>query len=395
MMNDSVKFLIIFFILLSCVLIKYNFFLHPNRQFFLLSNSDIMLKAPEFLKKPTPIPYVQSYIEYPALVGIWNTFIAYFSYNARDFFLLNGIFLSFFSAVNIFLAREISRLYFKREITVFKFLTPSVIFFTFYNWDVLAVFFLLSSLLLIFRNNHISASFLASLGFWLKLFPGFVLMSVGFSYLRQRKFFLLLMISLVFVLVSIILNLRFYLLSPQGWGLFFKFSSGRPPNIDSVWSGLYSISDKVFGVSFYYKRYYDQLVNYLSVGLFAILVLYYYLKKIMNHKTVNLIYEVGLVISLLLLTSKVYSPQYNLWVVLLFVVIGVSYKKIIVFEVLNVLLTWVVFQYFQEVYIVGRQILTFPLFKLTYVLTLSRQVMLALLTLEVWRLVFPKYEKIN
>ena len=396
-MKDTIHLIIIFLILVSTVFIKYQFFLHPSKSLYLLSASDIMSKAPEFLRKPVPTPYVDSYIEYPVVIGLWASFTGSLSNNAREFFLLNGILLSIFSTLNILLAKSLAKIYFGREISLYKFLTPSVLVFTFFNWDALALFFLLSSLYTFGKKKIYSGAFLSCLGFWAKVFPVFCLPSVYLSLFKQKKYVLIASSLAGIVIVSLLLNLPFYLASHDGWSLFFTFSSKRPPNIDSVWSGIYVISDKLFGSGFYYKRYYEILINYVTFGLMFLISASYYLLKKYRRLENNIVIDTTFLTSVFLLTSKVYSPQYNLWIVLLLVVVGVNYKKILLFEFLNLLLTWSVFQYFWQAFIAGRTILPFPYFKLTYSLSVLRHLSLILVAVDLWRTSFKlpttSYEK--
>lgn len=387
------KFLLIFFFLFAVVLIKYRFFLYPSKEFFALSNSDIMAKAPEFLRKPIPIPYIQSYIEYPVIIGVFGTAIGSMSSNARDFFFLNGILLSLFSTINIFLAGKIYKELSGKSISLFKFLTPSIIFFTFFNWDALAVLFLLLSINFFLKKKYLSSTVFSTFGVWTKMFPVFGLLPIFFDCLKKKKLITLVFGALIFVVISVLINFPFYLGSYDGWSLFFSFSSKRPPNIDSVWSGVYVLTDKLFGSSYYYKRYYDSWITLISTGLMLLTVIFFYFRKLSGHVSSRIVADTAFLISAFLLTSKVYSPQYNLWIVLLLVAIGISYKKIMLFEFLNIFLTWSVFQYFREVFILGHQILPFPYFKLTYGLSVLRHLSLLLIIYDIWKLSFAKEGK--
>ncbi len=130
-------------------------------------------------------------------------------------------------------------------------------------------------------------------------------------------------------------------------------------------------------------------------GLMAL----YFLLKIIRRSNFNLVIDTTFLICVFLLTSKVYSPQYNLWVVPLFLIIGLNYKKVVLYELFNLLVLWSVFQYFWEFFIAGHAVLSFPYFKLTYIFVVLRHISLLLLTIDVWRLSFLKtvnsYEKTN
>lgn len=398
-MKNIVSLAVIFTIFFVTVLVKLYFFEHPSNVLFFLSTSDIMAKAPEFLKKPVPIPYVQSYIEYPVVLGLWATFIGALSKSGREFFLFNGLFLSFFSTLNVFLARKLSQKYFNRNVSLFMFMAPSVILFNFFNWDSLALLLLLFALYLLSRKIVYVGVVLACLGFWTKIFPGFCLVPAFLTYLKERKIKILFLAAFVILTISLALNLPFYLMFPKGWALFFTFSSNRPPNIDSLWSGLYVLTDRFLGEGFYLKRYYDIWVSYLTFGLMVGLSAAYILLKIVRKSNFNLVIDTAFLICVFLLTSKVYSPQYNLWIVPLLLIMGLSYRKIMLYELFNLVVMWSVFQYFWEFFIAGHAVLTFPYFKLTYVFVVLRHVTLLLLAVDVWRFSFlgsvNKHEKGN
>lgn len=383
-MKNFISFFLILVFLMSVVGLKYYFFAHPSRLFFFLSSSDIMLKAPEFLRKPTPIPYVQSYLEYPVVIGIWGTFLAYFSRSAGDFFFLNGLFLSFFSTLNVFLARELALLAFGKKLSLFRFLTPSLIFFTFYNWEALAVFFLLLALVLFYRGQWRWAAIFSVFGFWTKIFPIFALFSFLLEAMRSNKYKKLVGVAFFSGVISLFLNLRFYLLNASGLLIFFTFSRNRPPNIDSIWTGLYLLSDRVFGPHFFFKPFFNEAVSLISLLLFLTLVGLYFLKKWRAHNFHYLL-DTTFVLAAFLLTSKVYSPQFNLWLTLLLVAVSLPYKKILAFDLLDLLVAWAVYQYFWQVFIAGKIILNFPYFKFFYFFVLLRQAVLLWLVAELWR----------
>ena len=367
---------------------KYYFFEHPAKGLSLLSASDIMIKAKEVLRKPTPVAYKESYIEYPVLTGIFMTVLALFSNSARDYFFLNGLTLSFFSTASVFLARELARKAFGRKDPLIIYLTPSLIFFTFFNWDSLALFFLLSALYLNLKGRHNLAILLSSLGFWFKIFPIFSAATILINFLIEGKYRKFLKGLTVFLAISLVLNLPFALTFFKGWFVFFEFSSKRPPNIESFWNGLYLISDKFFGRGLYWKIYYGLAIDFLSYSFFIFGSLIYFVQKWKRHLRMDLVIDVVFLVSVFLLTSKVYSPQYNIWVSLVFIMIGLNRIKIYLFEFFNLAIAWSIFEYFHLVFVKGISLLPFPLLKFTYSLAVLRHLVLFLLIVEIWRLAF-------
>ncbi|MCL5004190.1 MAG: hypothetical protein M1352_02880 [Patescibacteria group bacterium] len=389
-MKNLLNFLLIFGLLFLVVAVKYHFFKYPSSSFFFLSNSDIMFKATEFLRLPTPIPYAQSYVEYPVVVGIWGTFLAYLSRNAFWFFFLNGAVLCFFSAISIFLARDIFSVTFGREISLLKFLTPSVWLFTFYNWDALAVFFLLASLYCFVKGRVFFGTLISTLGFWTKIFPIFSLAAELWSLFLKKKPFFIVFSLIIFLALGVTLNVRYAFLNPKGWSVFFDFSAQRPPNIDSVWTAPYLVADKLFGVASPVKGYFGRVINYASFALVVLSFLVYFILKLIRRVPPDLVLDTAFMVGSFVLFSKVYSPQYNLWLIPLFIISGLNYRKILVFDFLNAIVTWGVFQYFREVFILGKTVLSFPYFKLFFSFVVLRHLVLILLAVDLWKTAFGK-----
>lgn len=376
------EFLGLYLLLLGVLGVKYYFFLHRQMGLNLLSASDVMFKAPEFLRQPTPIPYVGSLIEYPVIVAVWGTFWAYWAKGGEAFFWFNGLALSFFGVVCLFLVQALIR---QRggEIAGWKLLTPSILFFTFYNWDILAVFFLLAALYFLKQRKFLYFVWLTALGFWTKIFPIFCLPFVIAAHWRREPKRLWLILLGLFLAVSFLLNLPYALKSWTGWFYFFDYSFRRPPNIDSIWSAIYILSDRFLGPGFFLKGHYDQIISRLS-GLVFLTVFSLYLGRVIKQRRLDPVLNTAVALGLFLLTAKVYSPQFNLWLVPLLLVLGVASRKIWLFEIFNLLVAWAVFEYFGQVYLLGKVHLDFPWLKLTYVFVVLRHLALFFLVRDLW-----------
>lgn len=373
------KYIILILLLLFALMIKDYFINHQSRAFFALGFTDITKMSGLIEKKPVPIPYIDSYVEYPVVIGMFIWIMGSLTKNSRDYFLLTSVVLSFLSIASFYISEKLVIDQKKRnKLFIFWLLSPTFILFSVYNWDVLAVFFLLFSLYLFSKNKDMSASVFLTLGVWTKLFPIFLLPAIIFKRYTEKNYKSMVTIVVIFILISVVLNVPFAAKFMKGWAAFFTFSQARGPNIDSIWAGLFVISDKLLGPEFAWKNYYTTFINYFSnISLLLALGFVYifaWKRKFTDLATLTL---VGII--LFLVTAKVYSPPYNFWIVPLIALIGISFPSFIYYELANVAVFYFIFQYFYETNILGRSMISIPWYKVAYFFVFLRHVALIIL----------------
>lgn len=378
------SYVLLALVLAAAMAVKVYFIHHPSEYIFALSFTDITKLSGLVEKKPVPIPYIDSFVEYPVMIGLFIWLVGMATKNRESYFLLTGLVLSCLALASFYLSEKGKLGREKIRMTLFWLAAPTVFLFTVYNWDVLAVFFMISALFLYRKNHDLTGTLFLTLGVWTKFFPIFVLPAVLLRKLMKGERTHILLILLVFLLVSLAVNLPFFIGSPKGWSVFFSFSRERGPNIDSVWAGLFVISDKFFGRMFPLKSNYTTFINYFSNLLLLFLLSAFYLrawrKKFDGLNTLSL---AG--ISLFLITAKVYSPPYNYWVLPLAVLAPLGFRDFFVFDVANMLVFFAIFEYFYQTNILGLSFLSFPWYKVAYFFVLLRHIFLLKISLQLWR----------
>jgi len=98
-----------------------------------------------------------------------------------------------------------------------------------------------------------------------------------------------------------VINIPFAVTTPQGWYRFFQLNSERPADWGSLWIGLHLYGIKLSSVS----------VN--SLLLFAIGALGYAIYLLRSVRIPALAESAFIIVAIFTAASKVYSPQYILW----------------------------------------------------------------------------------
>jgi uncharacterized membrane protein len=253
------------------------------------------------------VPYFQARMEYPVLTGalIWveggaTRLLFGHDANAMDFEFV-------VTFVNALLAGLILWQLWRagmdeRRLWAWA-CAPPLILYVGHNWDLLAVAFAIGALLYARAAKPVQSAALAGLGMAAKLFPVLLLPLLGLPALFQRKLLLAIAIGAAAVAAWGLVNAPVALAAFENWSEFYRFSGERSGTMASIWEilgqtggwpisipdrNLYSLAIFVAGASAIIGFGWRQHSARLWV-LFTPLLAWF------------------------LLTNKVYSPQFDLW----------------------------------------------------------------------------------
>jgi uncharacterized membrane protein len=251
-------------------------------------------------------------MEYPPVIGLGNWLISFItpSENSyRWFFDLNIILLiGCFVAISYLLRKM------RPEYLYLFPLAPAVIASLFINWDLWAV---IAALLAIyyFGNKRYEVSAIAlAISISTKFFPIVLLLPIVIIFWRNNQLKQLRSYLFITALFWSAINLPIMATSFGGWWRFFKLNLERSADFGSVWFAL-----NILGVN---TPALNNLYLLISIAAFALMA--YFLFKLKNTPTLS---EVAFfVVVIFTTTSKVYSPQYVLWLTPL-AVIALRNKK--------------------------------------------------------------------
>ena len=218
--------------------------------------------------------------------------------------------------------------------TLFMAASPLVVFQAFTNYDVLAVALSAVALLLWARRRPVWAGVVLGIGVATKLYPLFLFGALLVVAIRRRRFADLARSAAAAVLAWLAINLPIMLPFPEGWKEFFRLNTDRPANPESIYAVLQTLTG---WAGFDVGRAAGEApttLNTVSLVLFALSCVAVLVVGLTAPRTPRVAQLAFLVVAFFLLTNKVWSPQYSLWLVPL-AVLALPRAK--------VLLPWMVF----------------------------------------------------
>lgn len=219
-------------------------------------------------------------------------------------------------------------------------LAPTLLIYAFMNWDLFAVALATGALLAFSRLRDGWAGVLLGLGAAAKLYPALLLVPLIAHRLRDRDPDAAIRIGWSAAGAWLLVNLPFALASPSSWWTFFRFNAARPADWDSIWY----IGCNHVGLSAICGR--TSRINVLSLLVFAASFAIAWRMKARREPAFPR-WTLGFpMLVLFLLSSKVYSPQYGLWLLPWFALGMVELRAFVIFEALDVAVFFTRFSYF-------------------------------------------------
>jgi uncharacterized membrane protein len=189
---------------------------------------------------------------------------------------------------------------------------------------MLAVALMTAGLVAFLRRRDVAAGVLLGLGAAAKLFPGLLLPPLALDRAKERSWRGAAVLLGSATVIWLAINIPVAIASPSGWSFTFRFNAMRPTH----WATLWFVGCRVLPV---FCRSVP-LVNALSFALFLGAVLgVWYLKS--RFEPGFPMWTLGFpILIVFLLTNKVYSPQYSLWLLPWFALVLPELRAFIAFE---------------------------------------------------------------
>ena len=235
------------------------------------------------------------------------------SHNTHDYYFLNIFILALLFIATVFVLQKISSYGF------YYALTPAVIGSLFINWDLWAIPAMLLAIYWFDREKYDYSAIALGISVATKFFPVLLLIPIFVIFIRSNKSPIRYLS--IFAATWLAINLPFAITTPKGWWYFYKFNLQR----GSDWGSIWTVAQN-FGWN-------TGSTNYLSlIGTLAILAwVFVYLFSL---RAVPKLAEVSFIVfTAALILSKVYSPQYVLWLTALAVIALKTRETLIVFWV--------------------------------------------------------------
>ncbi len=223
--------------------------------------------------------------------------------------------------------------------------SPLVIFQIFTNFDALATAFAVCGLLAWARRRPVAAGVLIGLGVAAKLYPALFLGPLLVLGLRTGRLAVALRTAAMTALTWLAVNLPVLVLFPHGWSEFFRLNTRRGDDMDSLFNVVKSFtgwSGFDAGLGFWQP---PVVLNTVVTVLFALCCVgigYVALTAPTRPRLAQLVF---LVVAAFLLTNKVWSPQFSLWLVPL-AVLAIPHRRLLLAWMTVDALVWIPRMYY-------------------------------------------------
>jgi Glycosyltransferase family 87 len=238
-------------------------------------------------------------------------------------------------------------------------LAPTVVLYSFHNWDLLAVALTALAFLAFQRRRDGPAGAALGAGASSKLYPAFLLpvfMIVRWrdrdrtrdsvappgsprvrrawhqvaNFVRPSRWMLG-----VFAAVTLVMNVPVMIANKAGWWYPWAFQSRRFTNFETVWYMVYRHLNRFVDQTFWFDPGpYPKLLNAATAAMFLIgsgLLIWRELKR-ERFRAANVSFGILLI---WLITAKVFSPQYMLWLLPFFALVEIPWYGFVGFAIVD------------------------------------------------------------
>ena len=193
--------------------------------------------------------------------------------------------------------------------------SPILIFQAFTNFDALATACAAGAMLAWSRRKPVVAGVLIGVGVALKLYPLLLLIPLAMLAVRTGKWRPVAKTAITALLTWIAVNLPIMVMYPRGWSEFFRLNTRRGDDMDSLYNVVKSFTGwGGFDTNLGFWQP-PTVLNTVSAVLFVVCcaaIAYVAWAAPQRPRLAQLAF---LVVAAFLLTNKVWSPQYSLWLV--------------------------------------------------------------------------------
>jgi uncharacterized membrane protein len=288
--------------------------------------------VPYFERIPEELSDME-YLEYPVLTGLFMEVAAWLTPGSSSdprpeqiYWLVNSGMLM---ACAVIIAVCVTRIHRNRPWDgLLVALAPALTLTATINWDLLAGALVCAALLMWARSRPLSAGVLLGLATAAKFYPVLLLGPLLLLCWRARRWRAFAQAAAGAVVAWLAVNLPFILGAREGWEKFYDFSRERPVDYGSPWLVLVQRTDISLS---------PDTVNLYATALVFAGCLALAALALLAPRRPRLAQLSFLVVALFIVTNKVYSPQYVLWLIPLAVLARPRWRDFLIWQTCEVL----------------------------------------------------------
>ena len=248
-------------------------------------------------------------VEYPVLTGLVMYATSFVAHSPISYFNFNALLLALLFIFVIFIVRKV-----QPEFTYLVPVAPAMIASLYINWDLWAIATMMLAIYWFDRKAYLYSSIALAVSISTKFLPVFLLLPIIFILWRSNQIREMFKYAATTVAIWLAINLPFALTTPTGWWRFYKLNLSREADWGSLWLAFSQL-----GLGLANLNYLAVLL--LLIGLTSFVIFLFEVKN-----TPTLASVAFIVLAIVMVASKVYSPQYVLWLTPL-AVIALTHKK--------------------------------------------------------------------
>ncbi len=256
-----------------------------------------------------PYASADNSVEYPVLTGVVMYLTSFAAKSPASYFNINIFFLILLFLATVVMVRKI-----QPEFAYLIPVAPAMIASLFINWDLWAIAAMMLAIYWFDRKQYLSSALILGVSISTKFLPVFLLIPILFIFWREGKIKEAIKYIAISFATWLAINLPFAITTPEGWWRFYKLNLERGPDWGSIWLALQQLGINMTNL------------NWLSILLLLIALTTIAVLLFELHYTPTLASVSFFVLASVMLASKLYSPQYVLWLTPL-AAIALTHKK--------------------------------------------------------------------
>ena len=249
-------------------------------------------------------------IEYPVLTGLFVWLAALPVHSAEGFLVTNELMLAPFGVVSAWL---LWRMVGRRALAFAA--APSVAFYAFLNWDLLGVACAVGAIYLWSRRQPCAASVAFAVGGCFKVWPAFFVLPLVLEVMASGKRRLAWRVGGAGAGVALAANLPFMVVNWRGWY--------APLAFQADWAGGRSTNSLWYWEARGLSTHAVDVLSSVAVAAGFVVIGWLGWRRAKRGLPFPFLQSGAAMVCWYVVAGKVYSPQYDLWLVPLFVLLGV------------------------------------------------------------------------
>ena len=198
-------------------------------------------------------------------------------------------------------------------------LAPAAVASLYINWDLWAIATMMLAIYWFDRKAEAASAVALGIAISTKFLPIFLLIPIAIIFFRQEQISKLFKYCAIAIATFAAINLPVALTTPEGWWRFYDLNLNRGSDWGSLWYALSNL-----GLNLTHQNYLSILL--LMIGLSALTI---FLLQLRTPPT--LAHTAIFVMIIVMAVSKVYSPQYVLWLTPLAIIAIIDRRELTIF----------------------------------------------------------------